>query len=219
MLSPVVLCILFSAPAGALADRIGPRLQMILGPIIVALGVALLTIGGADASYLRHFLPGLMLIGTGMGLVIVPLTKSALAVEPRFYRSVSGINNTVSRTAGLMAVAVLGAIVVSTFTPYLNDAISTSGLAQEKQRQILGQSNKLGGINIPDTFDETARVVARDAIIQSFIYGFRWAMGVSAALALISGLVPTVTIHGPPHRRVSGPNTFWRRSDAVKREE
>lgn len=190
---------------------------MIIGPVIVALGMALLAIGGPDASYLRHFLPGLALIGIGMGLVIAPLTELALAVEPRFSGSASGISNAVSRTAGLMAVAVLGAIVISTFTTRMNDIISGSSLTQEEQRQILSQPDRLGGIIIPDTFDETARMLARNAIIESFIYGFRWAMGVGAALALISALVAFITIHGPPRRRAPNSNTFWRRSYAIKR--
>ena len=97
-----------------------------------------------------------------------------------------------------MAVAVLGAIVISSFTTQLNNAISISGLMPDEQRQILSQSDKLGAIVIPDTFDETARILARNTVRESFIYGFRWAMGISAALALAGALVSFVTIHGPP---------------------
>ena len=201
LLPPIVLITFFAGPAGALADRIGPRLQMIVGPVIVALGMALLTIGGTDASYLKHFMPGLILFGIGMALVIAPLTKSALSVEPRFSGSASGVNNAVSRIAALMAVAVLGAIVISTFTTRLNDTISTSSLTQEEQGQILSQSDRLGGIIVPDTFDETAQTMARNAIRESFVYGFRWAMAISAALALAGALVSFITIHGQPRRR------------------
>ncbi len=200
LLPPIVLITFFAGPAGALADKIGPRLQMILGPVIVALGMALLTIGGVEASYFRHFLPGLVLFGIGMALVIAPLTKSALSVEPRFSGSASGVNNAVSRIAALMAVAVLGAIVISTFTTRLNDTISASSLTQEEQRQILSQSDKLGGIIIPDTFDEPTQTLVRNAIRESFVYGFRWAMTVSAALALSGALVSFITIHGPPRQ-------------------
>ncbi len=206
LLPPIVLITFLSGPAGALADRIGPRLQMILGPVIVALGMVLLTIGGTDASYFKHFLPGLILFGIGMALVIAPLTKSALSVEPRFSGSASGVNNGVSRIAALMAVAVLGAIVISTFTTRLDDTISASSLTQEEQRQILSQSDKLGGIVIPNTFDETTRQLARNAIRESFVYGFRWAMGIRAALALTGALVSFVTFHGPPHWRAPSSN-------------
>jgi EmrB/QacA subfamily drug resistance transporter len=202
LLPPIVLITFLAGPAGALADRIGPRLQMVLGPLIVASGIALLTISGTEASYFVHFLPGLILFGLGMALVIAPLTKSALFVEPQFSGSASGVNNSVSRMAALMAVAVLGAITISTFAIQLKDAISASSLTQEEQRQILSQSDKLGGIVIPDTFDETARMLARKAIRESFVYGFRWAMTINAVLALIGAAVSLVTIHGPPRNYV-----------------
>ncbi|OGO04639.1 MAG: hypothetical protein A2Y60_05620 [Chloroflexi bacterium RBG_13_54_9] len=198
LLPPIVLITFLSGPAGALADKIGPRLQMILGPAVVALGMALLTTGGVNASYLKHFMPGLALFGIGMALVIAPLTKSALAVETRFSGAASGVNNAASRVAALLAVALLGVVVISTFTERLNASISTAGITQEQQSQILKQSDKLGGIIIPENFDETARLSAEEAVRNSFVYGFRWAMGICAALALISALISAVTIHNHP---------------------
>lgn len=198
-LLPVIVLITFLAgPAGALADRIGPRLQMVLGPLIVAAGMALLAIGGPSASYYIYFLPGLVLFGIGMGIVIAPLTKSALAVEPQFSGSASGFNNAVSRIAALLAVAVLGAIVISTFSTHLNHTIGASSLSIEEQRQILIQSDKLGGIIIPDSFNNSATREAREAIKESYVYGFRYAMGLGATLALAGALVSAICIHNPP---------------------
>jgi hypothetical protein len=168
---------------------------MIFGPLIVAAGMALLALSGPDASYFRDYLPGLLLFGIGMALVIAPLTKSALSVEPRFSGSASGINNAIARTAGLMAVALLGAIVVSAFTAHLENTISLSGLAQEEKVQILEQSDRLGAIIIPPDFDETALSFTRNVIKESFIYGFRWAMFVSASLAIVGSLVSFLVIH------------------------
>lgn len=202
LLPPIILITAFAGPAGALADRIGPRWQMIAGPAIVAMGMALLAVGGADAGYVRDYLPGLILFGIGMALVIAPLTKCALSVEPRFSGSASGVNNAVSRVAALMAVAVLGAIVVSAFTTRITETVSASSLTQQEQSQILSQSDKLGGIVVPDTFDESARILAGSAIRESFIYGFRWAMGICAALALAGGAVSFITIHRPPPPRL-----------------
>jgi hypothetical protein len=135
-----------------------------------------------------------------MALVIAPLTKSALAVETRFSGAASGVNNAASRVAALLAVALLGVVVISTFTERLNASISTAGITQEQQSQILKQSDKLGGIIIPENFDETARLSAEEAVRNSFVYGFRWAMGICAALALISALISAVTIHNPPRQ-------------------
>jgi EmrB/QacA subfamily drug resistance transporter len=204
MLPPIVLITVFAAPAGALADRIGPRLQMVLGPGIVAVGMALLATGGPDASYVRHFLPGLVLFGGGMALAIAPLTKSALSVDPDLSGAASGFNNSVSRIAALMAIAVLGAVVISAFSARLDDALSASTLTRQEQEQILGQSDSLGGIVVPDSFDEATRKTATRAVKESFVHGFRWAMGVSAVLACAGALVSFVTIHGPPRSRATG---------------
>jgi EmrB/QacA subfamily drug resistance transporter len=195
LLPPIVLITLFAGPAGALADRIGPRIQMIVGPIVVSAGMLLLSLSGTDASYLKHFLPGLILFGSGMALVIAPLTKSALSVEPRFSGAASGANNAISRIAALMAVAILGAIVISTFTAHLNDVINTSSLAQIEQGMILSQSDRLGGISIPESFSEPTRNLVKNAIGESFIKGFRRAMIVGAALSFGAALVSMITIH------------------------
>jgi EmrB/QacA subfamily drug resistance transporter len=201
MLPPIVIITFLAAPAGALADRIGPRLQMILGPTIVAAGMALLAVGGPDAGYVRNFMPGLILFGLGMALAIAPLTKSALAVDPQLSGAASGFNNSVSRIAALLAIAALGAIVLSTFSARLSDTLTSSGLTQENQGQILAQSDKLGGIDIPDNFDRNAQESAGLAIRESFVYGFRWAMVVCAVLALSGAFISFFSIHSPPHSR------------------
>jgi EmrB/QacA subfamily drug resistance transporter len=205
LLPPIVIITFLAAPAGALADRIGPRPQMILGPTIVAAGMSLLAVGGPDSGYLTHFLPGLVLFGLGMALAIAPLTKSALAVEPQLSGAASGFNNSVSRIAALLAIAALGAIVISTFSARLNDTLSSSGLSEEGQEQILVQSDKLGAIDIPDDFGRTSEELAARAIRESFAYGFRWAMVVCAVLALCGAFVSFFSIHGPPRSRSPGP--------------
>lgn len=197
LLPPIILITFLSGPAGSLADKIGPRFQMILGPFIVAFGMALLIIPGVSANYFIHFFPGLVLFGGGMALVIAPLTKSALTVEPKFSGSASGVNNTASRIAALLAIAVLGAAMVSVFTSRLNTSVQNSLLSGEEKVQILSQSDKLGGIEIPDTFSEETRAAAEGIIKESFVYGFRLIMGVSALLALLGSGIAAVMIHNP----------------------
>ena len=170
---------------------------MILGPAIVAVGAAFLSIFGNQPGYLVHFLPALLLVGAGMALVIAPLTKSALMVESKFSGSASGVNNAVARFAALMAIAILSAVMLITFTSRLNSAIDTSTLSQTQQQQILSQANKLGGIAVPSDFSDTAKTSAETAISGSFLYGYRWAMGICALLAAGASVVASVTIHNP----------------------
>lgn len=194
MLPPIVIITFLAAPAGTLADRLGPRLQMIGGPALVAAGIALLMIGGTDARYLAHFLPGLVVTGIGMAFVIAPLTKSALLVETQLSGTASGVNNAIARTAGLLAVAVLGAVMLAAFAPRLNELLQASQLSAHEQIVIMAQHDRLGGIVIPEGFDEGAFQAARHAVRDSFIYAFRWAMGVCAGLAVLGSVVSFFTI-------------------------
>jgi EmrB/QacA subfamily drug resistance transporter len=195
LLTPTILIAIFSGPAGSLADKIGPRLQMIVGPGLVGTGAALLAILGTDRGYLIHFFPGLSLVGCGMALVIAPLTKSALMVEPRFSGSASGINNAVARFAALMAIAILGAIVIFSFGAHLQASISTSDLSQTQSEQLLVQSDRLGGIVVPDSFDERTKAVAEEVVRESFIFSFRCAMSICSIMALCAAVVSSVMIH------------------------
>ena len=103
-----VVMLLLSARAGRLASRIGPRLPMTLGPLLVAAGLALMTRIGPGASYLVDILPATLVFGFGLVLTVAPLTSTVLAAAPAEHAGIaSAVNNDVARTAGLLAVAVL----------------------------------------------------------------------------------------------------------------
>ncbi|HYM65311.1 MAG TPA: MFS transporter [Candidatus Sulfotelmatobacter sp.] len=197
-LLPTILIITFlSGPAGALADKTGPRIPMILGPATVAIGMAFLSFAGRNINYFTQILPGLILFGLGMSFVIAPLTKSALSVEPKYSGSASGVNNAVARVAGLLAVAILGAIVLSIFTNNLSGKIYASNLSNDEKIEILNQKNDLGGITIPKNFSENSKNTTQNIIEDSFVYGFKWAMGICAFLAFISAVISFAAIKNP----------------------
>jgi MFS family permease len=108
LLPLTVLALLLSARAGALAQRIGPRIPMTVGPILAAGALVLFSGIGAHASYLTSVLPAVLLLGLGLSLTIAPLTATALgSVDDKHAGVASGVNNAVARAAGLLAVAVL----------------------------------------------------------------------------------------------------------------
>lgn len=108
LLPVTLLMLLLSARAGALAERIGPRLPMTAGPVVCACGFLLLARIGPRASYLTDVLPGVLALGLGLSLTVAPLTATALgSVDERHAGIASGVNNAVARAAGLLAVAVL----------------------------------------------------------------------------------------------------------------
>lgn len=104
---PITLVMLtLSARSGAIAARIGPRLQMSTGPVICALGLLLMQRVGPQASYLADVLPAVLVFGLGLAVFVSPLTATALAAAPSEHAGLaSGVNNAVARTAGLVAVA------------------------------------------------------------------------------------------------------------------
>jgi hypothetical protein len=108
-LLPITLLLLaLSARSGALAARIGPRLQMTVGPLIAAAGMLLMLRIGPDASYLTDVLPAVAVFGFGMAALVAPLTATVLAAAPAEHAgAASGVNNAVARTAGLLAVALI----------------------------------------------------------------------------------------------------------------
>jgi EmrB/QacA subfamily drug resistance transporter len=108
LLPVTVVMLLFSARAGALAGRIGPRIPMTAGPLVSAAGLLLLLRIDADTSWLLDVLPAVVVFGAGLALTVAPLTSTVLDAAPdRYAGSASGVNNAVARAAGLLSVAVV----------------------------------------------------------------------------------------------------------------
>ncbi len=108
-LLPITMIMLaFSARSGALAQRIGPRLQLSVGPLVVGAAMVALTRIEPGASYGATVLPALVLFGVGLAITVAPLTATVLAAaDVRHAGVASGVNNAVARTAGLLAVAAI----------------------------------------------------------------------------------------------------------------
>jgi EmrB/QacA subfamily drug resistance transporter len=110
LLPITVLMFLFSARSGALAQRIGPRLQMTVGPVVAGAGVALFARLAPGVTYWDGVLPATLVLGLGLVITVAPLTATVLAaVEDRHAGLASAINNAVARIGGLLAIAVLPA--------------------------------------------------------------------------------------------------------------
>ncbi|HET8987988.1 MAG TPA: MFS transporter, partial [Humibacillus sp.] len=106
-----VLMLLLAARGGALAARIGPRLPMTVGPLVCAVGAALLAGVDAGSSYWTAVLPGVTVFGLGLTLLVAPLTATVLdAAADRYAGVASGVNNAVARAGSLLAVAALPAL-------------------------------------------------------------------------------------------------------------
>jgi len=128
-LLPITGCmLLLSSRSGALAARIGPRRPLTLGPLVCAGGVLLLRQVRPGASYVVDVLPGCLVFGLGLSLVVAPLTAAVLgAAAARYVGVASGVNNAVARTGGLLAVAVLPVVAGLSGDDYRRPAAFAAG--------------------------------------------------------------------------------------------
>ncbi len=126
---PLTLIMLaLSARSGRLASRIGPRLQMSVGPVVVGAGLALLTLSTYGSSYVVYVLPAVVVFGLGLAITVAPLTATAMSSAPAEHSGIaSAVNNDVARFGGLLAVAVLPALAGITGTVYLHPAALAAG--------------------------------------------------------------------------------------------
>jgi EmrB/QacA subfamily drug resistance transporter len=156
-LLPVTFIMLFlSARSGALSARIGPRLQMSVGPIVVAAGLALLTLAGPTGSYAATVLPGVLVFGFGLAITVAPLTSTVLAAAPAEHAGMaSAVNNDVARTASLIAVAVLPVVAGITGEAYLNPVALDRGFT--KAMLIAAGLCAVGGVIAAFTIRNPAR--------------------------------------------------------------
>jgi len=128
LLPVTVIMLALSARSGALAARIGPRLQMSAGPVVIAAGLALFARIGYSGNYLTEVLPAVLVFGLGLAINVAPLTTTVLAAVPaRHAGAASAVNNDVARAAGLIAVAVLPAAAGLTGAAYLHPPQFSAG--------------------------------------------------------------------------------------------
>ena len=123
-LLPVTFIMLaLSSRSGALASRIGPRLQMSVGPLVIAASLLLFIRIGGSGNYLTAVLPAVVVFGFGVAIMVAPLTATALSAAPAEHAGVaSAVNNDVARAGSLIAVAVLPALAGITGDSYLHPA-------------------------------------------------------------------------------------------------
>jgi len=192
-----VIVFLFSRWAGGLVGRIGAKIPLTVGPLIVAAGFALFARPGVGGSYWTTFFPAVVVMSVGMALVIAPLTTTVMgAVGQNRSGLASGVNNAVSRTAGLLAIAVLGIVVATAFTSNLDKNLVAVGAPAAVRSAISEQRAQLAGAIVPASAGASERAALRRAIGETYVSGFRLAMLTAAALAVLSAAIAFVFIEG-----------------------
>jgi len=183
----IVLVSVLSRPAGMLADRIGPRVPLTVGPLVAAGGYALLAVGRADAPYAVALLPGLVLLGLGMAFVVAPLTATVLnAVGSDEAGAASGINNAVARVAALLAIAVFGILAASAFNRSLDRRLDAAAVSPAVRSALAPERAKGGALKPPAGASETESRAITSATRVSLDAAFRVVALGSGVLALLA---------------------------------
>jgi len=124
-----------------------------------------------------------------MAITVAPLTTTVMdSVSEEQAGTASGINNAVSRTAGLLAIAVFGVVILHTFSHQLTVRLSQSGIDEQLQNSVLEQRVRLAGLEVPKTEDAATEESVKQIVAGSFVSGFRLLMLLSAAMAVASAL-------------------------------
>ena len=185
----VVIMFSLSRWSGGLIGRFGARLPLVIGPTIAAVGFALFAVPSVSGNYLTSFFPAVVVLGLGMAITVAPLTTTVMdSVNEEQAGVASGISNAVSRTAGLLAIAVFGVVILHAFSQQLGTRLNEARVDEATKRSVYEQRVKLAGLEIPADANPEAREQVRQLVAQSFVFGFRVIMLISAGLALASAL-------------------------------
>jgi hypothetical protein len=174
--------------SGGLVGRTGARLPLTAGPVTSAIGLALFARVGISDSYWTGVFPAVIVLGLGMAITIAPLTTTVMGAVPSEHAGVaSGVNNTVSRVAGLLAIAVFGVVLTRRFDEKMRPALAQSWISPEIKAGIEKELPKMAGAQLDSIpLEPEHRSTLQAAVSESFLSGFRVVAREAALLALIA---------------------------------
>lgn len=206
--TPVSIVMFVLSPRfGRIASGSGPRIPMTAGPIVGGIGMLLFTRVGADAGYLTEVLPAALLFGLGLAAMVAPLTATVLdSVDERHSGVASGINNGISRVAGLLAIAVLGAVIAAQFTGSIDDELAGASLSPVAESAVAEARAKPLGSAPTAGLDRTEAATVSAAVTGASESSFDLGVAICGLLMIAGGVVAGIGIRNPD-RRLPAPET------------
>jgi hypothetical protein len=198
LLPLILLVFVLSRWSGGLIVKYGARLPLIVGPLIAAVGFGLFRRGAAGGSYWSGVFPAVIVLGLGLAVSVAPLTTTVMSSIDQSRAGVaSGINNAVSRVAGLLAIAVLGLVFASSFNGRLQRGLDGLGLPAAERNRVEAERGKLAAATSED-------VRVQRLIRESFVGAYGVVLWIAAGLSVASALSAAVLIEARPAPQRAG---------------
>jgi hypothetical protein len=178
--------------SGGLVGRAGSRLPLTAGPCVAAGGFALYMLPGIGGSYWTTFFPAIVTLGVGMAITVAPLTATVMgAVDATHAGAASGVNNAVSRVAGLLAIAVFGVLFAHTFEVRAGSRIDRLGLPIAVRQEVENRLPQIAAIDVDrvEGLSPPARRQIRTIVDEEFVFAFRLVMIGATFLGLTAAAV------------------------------
>lgn len=197
-----VLLFVLSPRFGRLASGTGPRLPMTAGPIVAGLGLLLMLRVDAGADYLTDVLPAVLVFGFGLSATVAPLTATALdSVSERRVGIASGVNNGVSRVAGLLAIAVLGAVISAQFGSKLDANLGTRPLGPAAEHAVTKAREQPLAVPKTGKLPPSQASAVRAASVEASTGAFHLGVLIAALLMIAGGIASGIGIENPRRRQ------------------
>ncbi len=198
---PMIICIAALSPfAGKFADRKGVRIPLIIGPVITSVGFYLFSTYGitpGPGAYWNTFFLSFLLLGIGMGITVAPLTTAVMGALPEDNSGIaSGVNNTVARAAGVLAIALLGAVALFSFQKSVENEISIMDISSVMKNKIRLESSKFTAAEVPDGLSDQNKVIVKRHLNKSFIDAFNRVVYVASVLCLLGSVMASIFLRG-----------------------
>lgn len=203
-----IMMITIARFAGALADKHGPRLLLIVGPAMAGAGLLILSFvkqTNGPGDYWTSFFPGVIVFGLGMSFTVAPLTAAVMgSVDDHFSGTASGVNNAITRIANVFANAIFGALAVLFFTGALEKEIKAIPLKPAERQEIVAAGKNLGNAKVPASVAEADKKYIEKAYHEGFINAYAKIMRISAGLGFMGALMAVIFIRDKAVKKNKG---------------